>query len=116
MNIQIFGTKKCKETKKAERFFKERRIKFQSIDLNKKAMSLGELNSVLREISLEDLVDDTHPLYHDSLYPYTSDTDGKKGILQEYPELIKTPVVRNQKKATLGYQPDTWMTWINDDQ
>lgn len=112
MNIQIFGKKKCQQTKKAERFFKERNIKFQSIDLNKKAMSLGELNSVLCQIDLEDLIDSAHKLYHESLYPYTSDLDQKKAILQEYPELLKTPIVRNQKKASLGYQPDLWKSWL----
>ena len=46
MNIQIFGTKKCNDTKKAERFFKERGIKFQFIDMKEKGMSKGEFNSV----------------------------------------------------------------------
>jgi arsenate reductase-like glutaredoxin family protein len=76
-------------------------------------MSLGELNSVLSQIDLEDLVNTSHKLYHDSLYPYTSDLDQKKNILQEYPELLNTPIVRNQKQASLGYQADLWKTWLD---
>lgn len=112
MNIQIFGKKKCQNTKKAERFFKERNVKFQSIDLTTKGLSLGELNSVLNQIPLEELVNENHKLYHDSLYPYTSDLDQKKNILQEYPEILNTPIVRNQKQATLGHKPDVWKEWV----
>lgn len=111
MNIQIFGKKKCFETKKAERYFKERRIKFQKIDMNAKGMSLGELRSVLQAIKMEDLIDKTSPLYQESLLEYTSDVERKKEILVDFPECIKTPIVRNGKKATLGFQPDIWKTW-----
>jgi len=112
MNIQIFGKKKCQNTKKAERFFKERNIPFQSIDLTKKPISLGELNSVLTQLSMDDLVNENHKLYHESLYPYTSDLDQKKNILQDFSEILNTPIVRNQKKATLGYAPEVWKAWI----
>ena len=111
MNIQIFGKKKCFDTKKAERYFKERRIKFQKIDMVSKGMSLGELKSVVNIIELDHLVDENHASYHDSLFPYTSDYDRKLEILTEYPEIIKTPIVRNGKKATLGYQPELWQEW-----
>jgi len=111
MNIQIFGKKKCFDTKKAERYFKERRIKFQKIDMVSTGMSLGELKSVVQAIGLDNLVNENHPAYHDSLYPYTSEYDKKIEILTEYPEIIKTPIVRNGKKATLGFQPDEWEQW-----
>ncbi len=111
MNIQIFGKKKCFDTKKAERYFKERRIKFQKIDMVSKGMSLGELKSVAQAIGLDNLVNESHPSYHDSLYPYTSEYDRKIEILTEYPEIIHTPIVRNGKKATLGFQPDEWEKW-----
>ena len=111
MNIQIFGKKKCFDTKKAERYFKERRIKVQRIDIISKGLSNGELNSVLQSIKMEDLVDPSSSYYHESLYEYTSDKERKKEILLEYPEILKTPIVRNGKKATLGYQPDVWKTW-----
>lgn len=112
MSIQIFGKKKCFETKKAQRFFKERRVKVQNIDMTSKGMSLGELKSILKSIPLDQLIDENSSMYHESLLPYTSDLDRKLEILQEYPECIKTPVVRNGSKATLGYQPDVWSDWL----
>ena len=57
MNIQIFGKSKCFDTKKAERWFKERRVKFQAVDLKKQGMSLGELTSVKNAVGLEAMVD-----------------------------------------------------------
>jgi arsenate reductase-like glutaredoxin family protein len=111
MNIQIFGKKKCKDTKKAEMFFKERRIKFQKVDMNAKGLSMGELESVLRSIDMEDLVDTSSKLYQESLYEYTSDKERKKEVMIDFPEIIKTPIVRNGKSATLGYQPEVWKTW-----
>ena len=75
MNIQIFGTNKCFDTKKAQRYFKERGVKFQMIDLKEKEMSRGEFK------------------------------------LFENQQLFKTPIVRNGRQATVGYQPDVWKTW-----
>ncbi|MBN2795685.1 MAG: ArsC family transcriptional regulator [Clostridia bacterium] len=111
MTIQIFGKKKCFDTKKAERYFKERRISVQNIDMISKGMSLGELRSVLKSIDLEDLIDENSKNYHTSLLPYTSDLDRKLEILTAFPDCIKTPIVRNGNKATLGYHPEIWDTW-----
>lgn len=111
MNIQIFGKKKCFDTKKAERYFKERRVKFQKIDMNSKGMSQGELKSVIQALSFDEIVDEQAKGYHESLIPYTSDMERKLELLEENPQLIKTPIVRNGKKATLGYQPEVWATW-----
>ena len=111
MNIQIFGKKKCFETKKAERYFKERKIKYQRIDLISKGISAGELKSVVQCVGLENLINESSPLYEESLLPYTSDSERKQDILLEYTEVLKTPIVRNGKQATLGYQPDIWKTW-----
>ena len=112
MNIQIFGTKKCFDTKKAERWFKERRVKYQMIDLKEKGMSRGELQSVVQAVKgLDNLLDpaakDTQTL---ALVKYLVDTD-KLDKVFENQQLIKTPVVRNGKQATVGYQPDIWKTW-----
>lgn len=110
MNIQIFGRAKCFDTKKAERYFKERRIKYQFIDLKKYGMSRGELKSVISAVKgVDALVDEKHPdaaLLH--YLAYDADREEK---LFENPELIKTPVVRNGKKATVGYCPDVWADW-----
>lgn len=112
MNIQIFGTKKCNDTKKAERFFKERGIKYQFIDMKDKGMSKGELTSVAGATGgLDSLIDpDAKDRDAVALFHYTAD-DYKLGKLLENQHIIKTPVVRNGRKATLGYQPDEWKKW-----
>ena len=112
MNIQIFGTKKCNDTKKAERFFKERGIKYQFIDMKEKGMSKGEFTSVAQSNDgIENMLDpnckDQDAL---ALVRYIADEDKLDKIL-ENPQVIKTPVVRNGKQSTLGYQPDVWKKW-----
>ena len=109
MNIQIFGKSKCFDSKKAERWFKERRIKYQYIDILKYGMSRGELRSVCSAVGLDAIVnteDQDYPLYH-----YLAGDDARMEKLFEIPELIRTPVVRNGKKATVGYCPDVWKDW-----
>ena len=104
MNIQIFGTKKCNETKKAERFFKERGIKYQFVDMKKKGMSKGEFNSVAQANGgLDHMINwegkDQNLL---ALIKYIANEDKLEKVL-ENPQVIKTPVVRNGKQSTLGY-------------
>ena len=112
MNIQIFGTKKCNDTKKAERFFKERGIKFQFIDMKEKGMSKGEFTSVAQANGgLENMINweckDKDML---ALIKYIANEDKLEKVL-ENPQVIKTPVVRNGKQSTLGYQPYIWKDW-----
>ena len=112
MNIQIFGSKKCNDTKKAQRFFKERGIKFQFIDMKEKGMSKGEFNSVAQfNGGIENMIDwngkDQDTL---ALIKYIAEEDKLEKIL-ENPQVIKTPVVRNGKQSTIGYQPEVWKTW-----
>ena len=109
MNIQIFGKSKCFDTKKAERWFKERRIKFQSIDLVKYGISPGELKSVLNAVGLEALVDQKHP--DAALLNYLAYDADKGEKLLDNPKLIRTPIVRNGKQATVGYAPEVWDSW-----
>ena len=109
MNIQIFGKSKCFDTRKAERWFKERRIKYQYIDIVKFGMSRGELQSVKNAVGLDALVEEGHP--DAALLRYLARADDKFERLLEDPTLIKTPIVRNGKKATCGYQPDVWKDW-----
>ena len=109
MNIQIFGKAKCFDTKKAERYFKERRIKYQFVDVIKFGMSRGELSSVKNAVGLDAMVDTEDQDY--PLYQYLASVDAKLNKLYEEPYLIKTPIVRNGKKATVGYCPDIWKTW-----
>ena len=112
MNIQIFGTKKCNDTKKAERFFKERGIKYQFIYMKEKGMSKGEFTSVAQaNDGLDNMINwegkDQDIL---ALIKYIADEDKLEKVL-ENPQVIKTPVVRNGKQSTLGYQPDVWKGW-----
>ena len=113
MNIQIFGTKKCNDTKKAERFFKERGIKYQFIDMKEKGMSKGEFTSSVPQANggIENMINwegkDQDTL---ALIKYIADEDKLEKIL-ENPSVIKTPVVRNGKQSTLGYQPEVWKGW-----
>ena len=112
MNIQIFGTKKCNDTKKAERFFKERGIKYQFVDMKEKGMSKGEFTSVAEANGGIDNMLDQNSKDQDilSLIKYIAEEDKLEKIL-ENPQIIKTPVVRNGKKSTIGYKPDAWKTW-----
>ncbi len=112
MNIQIFGTKKCNDTKKAERFFKERGIKFQFIDMKEKGMSKGELTSVASVCGgLSNMIDENAKDKDAiALLQYIADEDKLEKLLENQ-HIIKTPVVRNGKQATLGYQPDVWKKW-----
>jgi Arsenate reductase and related proteins, glutaredoxin family len=104
MNIQVFGKNKCFNTKKAERYFKERRIKYQYIELPRYGMSRRELESVKTAVGIAAMTVAPEVEY------LAYDTD-KLEKLFEYPEYIKTPVVRNGKQATVGYCPDVWKTW-----
>lgn len=109
MNIQIFGKPKCFDTKKAQRYFKERRIKFQDIDMVRYGMSKGEFKSVLSSVGFENMVD---PKAKDAeILSYLAYEEDKIEKLFENQQWIKTPVVRNGKNATVGYCPDIWKNW-----
>lgn len=112
MNIQIFGKPKCFDTKKAERYFKERGIKYQLINLTEKAMSKGELLSIKQAVGGYEKIIDQNCKDKDllALIKYLRDEDIEEKILENQ-RIIKTPVVRNGKKATIGYQTDIWKNW-----
>ena len=112
MNIQIFGTKKNFDSKKAERYFKERGIKYQFIDMKEKGMSKGEFQSVCQSLGgYEKLIDREHK-DKDLLVPltYLAEED-RSDKLFENQQIIRIPIVRNGKQATIGYQPEVWKGW-----
>ena len=112
MNIQIFGKSKSFDTKKAERWFKERRIKFQSIDLVRYGMSGKEFDSVLRAVGgIDSLIDWESRSPEVTLMRYMEDKRAKEDKVFDMPELMKAPVVRNGKEATVGFRPEIWETW-----
>lgn len=112
MNIQIFGTKKSSDTRKAERFFKERGIRFQSVDLKEKGLSKGEFNSVMQAVGGLDALIDPECKDKDllALITYTSENSRAQKVLENQ-SVLRQPIVRNGKQATVGYAPEIWKTW-----
>jgi len=113
VNIQIFGTKKCADTRKAERWFKERSVRVQSIDLAQKGMSPGELRSVAARVGgVEALIDRDGKRYVDKGLKYAAPTGPRiEQALLDDPLLLRTPIVRDGSRATLGFQPEVWEEW-----
>ena len=111
MNIQIYARSKCFDSKKAQRWFKERGIKFQLIDLDQKGLSPRELDSVIASVGLEDIVDEKSKAPDAAAMKYLSSREQKIDKLLDDPRLIKSPIVRNGRLATVGYQPDVWAKW-----
>ena len=112
MNIQIFGTKKCNDTKKTQRYFKERGIKFQFVDLNEKELSKGEFRSVCQAVGgiaavIDEACKDKDTL---ALLKYIAESEREEKILSNQ-QVLKTPIVRNGKQATVGYRPEVWKGW-----
>ena len=112
MNIQIFGTKKSFDTKKAQRWFKERRIRFQLVDLREKDMSKGELRSVMQAAGGLDAVLDPKAKDADTLALVQNLAESQRfDKLLENQQLLREPIVRNGRQATVGYRPEVWETW-----
>lgn len=109
MNIQIFGKLKCQDTKKAQRYFKERRIPFQFIDITRKGLSKGELNSIKAAVGIDSLMDREGKRYEEKNLKYLIH-DIEEELLKDS-ALLRTPIVRNGREATVGYQPDLWKKW-----
>lgn len=112
MNIQIFGKAKCFDTKKAERFFKERRIKYQFVDIAKYGIRPGEYRSVKKAVGgYQEMLDPRCKEEEYALLPYLADESAVEEKILENPGLLKTPIVRNGKRATVGYCPEIWSDW-----
>lgn len=108
MSIQIFGTKKCFDTKKAQRFFKERKIKFQFIDLKEKEMSKGEFLSVVKSCGINNLINEKSKDYKKSNLDKVRSDEAKEELLFKNQGVLKTPIVRNGKKASAGFDENKW--------
>lgn len=113
MNIQIFGTKKCSDTRKTERYFKERRIDFHFRDLSEKGISKGELENIKRVFDVEELIDKEGKQYQKRNLKYIKH-DIENALLEDA-LLFKTPIVRNGKEVTVGYEPEIWKNWIENE-
>jgi arsenate reductase-like glutaredoxin family protein len=110
MNIQIFGSSKSFDSKKAERWFRERRISYQYIDLPSKGLSPREYQSVKQKVGFEALTDSKSKAYERLYMPYLT-PEAREEKLLEHPELFRAPIVRNGREATVGYCPEIWETW-----
>jgi len=111
MNIQIFGSRKCFDTAKAERYFKERKIKYQFIEVKEKGLSKGELAAVKAAVGLNNLFNSVVREYKSLNLDRINGSSLREEILLNHPALYKTPIVRNGRQATVGYQPEIWQTW-----
>lgn len=111
MNIQIFGAKKCFDTQKTERYFKERKIKYQYVDLHKYGLSKGEFDSVKAAVGLREMIDGGAKEYKTLSMQNLGVGNVAAEILFKNPGLYKSPIVRNGKQATVGYKPEIWKDW-----
>ena len=115
MNVQIFGTKKSSDTRKAERWFKERRVKAQFIDLMDKGISRGELRSVAAACGGLEALIDADCRDRDALARVTyAAAAQKEDVVLEHPQVLRQPIVRNGKRAAAGYAPDTYKLWMEE--
>jgi arsenate reductase (glutaredoxin) len=115
VNVQLFGTKKCAETRKAERWFKERGVKLHVVDLAQKGMAAGELRNVATQVGgVEALIDREGKRYVERGLKYSAPTGPRiEQALVDDPLLLRTPIVRSEGRATVGYVPEVWKTWID---
>jgi arsenate reductase (glutaredoxin) len=114
VNVQLFGTKKCPETRKAERYFKERGVKLHVVDLAQKGMAAGELRNVAARVGgIEALIDRAGKRYLEKGLAYAAPTGPRiEQMLVDDPLLLRTPIVRSEGRATVGYTPEIWKTWL----
>ncbi|MBB6481277.1 arsenate reductase family protein [Spirochaeta isovalerica] len=112
MNIQIIGTKKCSDTKKAMRFFKERNVSYHFLDLGEKPLSRGELIKIAQKLGGDNLIDTQSKAYKDKGLAWM-DYDAVEEVMENN-LLLKTPVVRNGNEVTAGIDQKTWTLWIKE--
>ncbi|MCL2734754.1 MAG: arsenate reductase family protein [Actinomycetia bacterium] len=112
MNLQIFGKTKCFETKKAQRYFKERGLKFQFVDIARFGISPGEYQSIKKAVGgMRALIDEGSKEYENLGLKYLASESDAEALLLENPGMFKTPIARNGKEATVGFKPEAWSAW-----
>jgi arsenate reductase len=110
MTVQIIGTRNSRDTRKAIRFFKERGMEPHLVDLNERPLSRGELENIAREVGAEELVDRDSKEYQRRGMAYMLFDPIEE--LTRSPLLLRTPVVRCGREATVGLDPGTWSRWL----
>ncbi|MDT8340917.1 MAG: arsenate reductase family protein [Longimicrobiales bacterium] len=112
MEVQIFGTQGCADTRKALRFFKERRVKVHFVDLRRKAASKGELRRFVQKFGTDALIDREGGRFRALGLTTAHYGDARwLEILEEEPLILRTPLVRWQQRLTLGHDEETWREW-----
>lgn len=113
MNVQVFGFKDCQETRKALRFFSERRVPVHFVDLNERPASKGELRRFADRHGAAALIDRTSPRFKALGLHVSGDSPQRQleRALTE-PRLLKTPLVRVDQRVSIGYVPDEWQGWM----
>ena len=114
MSIQIIGTKKCRRTRAADRFFRDRGIEYHFVDLTVRPLSAGELNNIASALGVDALIDVESKEYIKRGMAYMEFDPLEE--LAEHPMLLKTPVVRSGLRATVGESPETWQDWIESER
>jgi arsenate reductase-like glutaredoxin family protein len=112
MNVQIFGTNKSQDTKKALRFFKERGLKPQFVDLQRREIALGELNRFIQKFGLNALVDTTSKAYKDAGLEYlrVSNEHMIQKLIDD-PRLMVQPLLRSGPMLAVGWDEKLWRDW-----
>ena len=113
MGLQIYCGKGF-DTQKAERFFKERRVSYQRVDVLRYGIGKRELESVATAVGLEALCDRQSKAFRESVIAYTQNRDAILAGLMEKPHLLRLPIVRCGKLATVGVCPDVWTRWLEE--
>ena len=113
MNVQIYAGKRNFDVQKAERFFKERGIAYQLVDMKRHAPGLKELTLFAARVGLEGLIDESLPAYKESTLRFMPQGEARLAALAEHPEFLRTPIVRSGREVTVGYRPDVWTRWLD---
>ena len=110
MALQIFGSRKCPATRKAERFFKERDVAYHFVDLAEKGLSAGELKAIRAGAGGESLIDSASKLYKDRGLAFMDFDEDEE--LVAHPLLLRSPVVRDGARIAVGDKPDEWKNFL----
>ncbi len=116
MEVQIFGTKKCADTRKAQRFFSDRRVKTHFVDLQQRAASPGELKRFAERYGIQALIDrDGKRFAQQGLGAAHLSDERWLARLADDPLLLRTPLVRWKQKLTIGDATETWKSWLDEE-
>jgi arsenate reductase len=110
MNVQIFGKRDCPDSRKAERWFKERRIPYQFVDLAVKGLAPREFETIAAAIGVDNLIDRGSKRFLEKGLSAAPPSRVRAALASDS-LLLKTPMVRNGREATLGMRPEIWLTW-----